>query len=83
MSDRNRPFSVHRIRDMVCDPASESTQDDFGRWVSAVPLPYLGGSIRAAWWVLTGRAHAIIWPKPGEIERAMGTYKAVKEKSDG
>lgn len=42
-----------------------------GRYVAAVCVPYpcnLPESIRAAWWVLTGRAVAFIYPKPGDLE---------------
>ena len=42
-----------------------------GRWVSAVSVPYPCNwieSIRAAWWVLTGKAHAFVWPKAGDLE---------------
>ena len=40
-------------------------------WVSAVAEPYASNfleRVRAAWWVLTGRAHAFIWPKAGDLE---------------
>jgi len=42
-----------------------------GRWVAAVSTPYpcnLSERVRAAWWILTGRAHAFIWPKAGDLE---------------
>lgn len=45
-----------------------------GRWVAAVAVPYAANiveRIAAAWWVLTGKAHAFTWPKPGELERAL------------
>lgn len=64
-----RPFGVHVIGDIYREGAQAGLPD--GRWVCAVPEPYSGGRLRAAWWVLTGRAHAIIWPKPGELEDAL------------
>ena len=42
-----------------------------GRYVAAVCEPYsanLRERLRAAWWVLTGRAHAFIYPRHGELE---------------
>lgn len=65
-----RPFGVHVIGDIYREGAQAGLPD--GRWVCAVPEPYSGGRLRAAWWVLTGRAHALIWPKPGELEESIG-----------
>lgn len=39
-----------------------------GRYVHAVCEPCDIGRLRAAWWVLTGRAYAFLWPKNGELE---------------
>lgn len=39
-----------------------------GRYVHAVCEPHDMGRFRAAWWVLTGRAYAFLWPKAGELE---------------
>lgn len=39
-----------------------------GQWAHAVCEPCDIGRFRAAWWVLTGRAYAFLWPKPGELE---------------
>lgn len=39
-----------------------------GRYVHAVCEPHDIGRFRAAWWVLTGRAYAFLWPKAGELE---------------
>lgn len=65
------PWGVHYLSSMIshCD----STEVD-GKWVRAVPLPYFGNPrerLRAAWWVFTGRAQAVVWPKPGELEDAL------------
>ena len=43
-------------------------------WVRAVPRPYPSsplGRLSAAWSVLTGHSHAVRWPKPGDLERAL------------
>lgn len=78
--DTNIPWGIHRLRDMVGD-SHTSTCDRLGAFVRAVPLPY-DGNLRerliAAWWVLTGRAYATTWPKAGDLERALGIYKAPK-----
>ncbi len=45
-----------------------------GPWVRAVPIPLTGGLLARlsdAWAVLRGRAHAVAWPKPGELEEAL------------
>lgn len=42
-----------------------------GRYVAVVCEPYPCNfieTIRAAWWVFTGRACALIWPKAGDLE---------------
>jgi len=46
-----------------------------GRWVMSVPLPFytgLLGRLRDAVQVVRGKAYAIHWPEPGELEDAMG-----------
>ena len=75
-----RPWGVHRIADMY-NPHCESSPDG-ERWFLAVASPYWGNRLRAAWWVLTGRAHAIEWPEPGDLERAIftdGVYAGLGE----
>lgn len=67
MTIQNRPFWLHTIHDMVGPP---DAQTPYGR---AVPKPYpttFFQRIAAAWWVLTGRAHVVRWPLPGEAEAA-------------
>jgi len=71
------PWGVHRIDHIYSADALAGLPD--GRWVKAVGVPYpsnLFESVRAAWWVLTGRAHAIIWPEAGDLEAAI--YAASK-----
>lgn len=64
-----RPWGVHTIGDIYsanCDAGLPS-----GRYVKAVALPYTANRFRAAWWVLTGRAFALLWPKAGDLEAAI------------
>lgn len=68
-----RPWGIQAIGDMYSPDVAAGLPD--GSWAAAVAEPYscnIFESIRAAWWVLTGRAHAVIWPKAGDIERALG-----------
>lgn len=64
-----RPWGVHRIGDMY--PANVGAGLPDGRYVRAVAMPYEGSRVSAAWWVLTGRAYAVIWPDHGELEEAL------------
>lgn len=70
-----RPWGINAISSMI-GPANMSTEV-FGGLLSPVrpvPEPYWTfgfGRLRAAWWVLSGRAHAVIWPKAGDLEAAL------------
>lgn len=64
------PWGIHTIRDIVGASGCAAGLPD-GRYVRAIPEPYTGNRLMAAWWVLTGRAHAIIWPKAGDLEDAL------------
>jgi hypothetical protein len=66
-----RPWGIHTIMDMVGDGNTTVTENGVA-WVRAVPLPYYGRRILKAWWVLTGRAEAVVWPEPGDLEDALG-----------
>jgi hypothetical protein len=69
-----RPWGIHTIHRMFAGPGTQAGLPD-GRWVTAVAEPYvpgLFGRIAAAWWVVTGRAHAVIWPAPGDLEAVLG-----------
>lgn len=57
---------IHRLRD-IYHPNCQAGLSD-GRWVAAVAEPYTAGSLWAAWAVLTGKAVAFQWPKPGDLE---------------
>src|SRR5579872_1981686 len=65
MTNDTIPWGVHRIGD-IYHPDVQS--EYHGRWVSAVAEPYTANRLVAAWWVLTGRAYALRWPKHGELE---------------
>jgi hypothetical protein len=67
------PWGVHSVHSMFAGPGVQAGLKD-GRWVTAVAEPYhtFGAErLRAAWWVLTGRAHAVVWPKDGDLEDAI------------
>lgn len=65
-----RPWSVHTLSSMFSPNVHAGLPD--GRWVHAVGEPYTADRLRAAWWVLTGRAFAMQWPQAGELETAIG-----------
>lgn len=67
---KSRPWGVHTISD-IFHPDCEAGMPD-GSYVKAVAVPYTAGRLKAAWWVLTGRAYALLWPKAGDLERAIG-----------
>lgn len=62
----NRPWGVHRISDIYHPDVQAGLPD--GRCVAAVAEPYTGNRLVAAWWVLTGRAYAFVWPRSGDLE---------------
>lgn len=61
---------VHSIFDIYSPDVDAGCVD--GRLLKAVAEPYTAGRLRAAWWVLTGRAYAILWPHTGDLELAAG-----------
>lgn len=66
---KNLPWGINVIGSIYHPDAGAGLPD--GRWVQAVGEPYPCNwieAIRAAWWVLTGRAHAVVWPEPGDLE---------------
>lgn len=68
----SRPYGVHTIANIYSESALAGMPD--GGWAQAVCLPYHGTlleRVRAAWWVLTGRAYALQWPEPGDLETVM------------
>lgn len=77
--DKNRPWGIHTLRDMLgSDSDSVSAGLPDGRWVRAIPEPYSANRLVAAWWVLKGRAYAILWPKHGDLEAALGVPERKK-----
>lgn len=60
------PWGIHRIGDLYHPDVQAGLPD--GRYVAAVCEPYDGNRFRAAWWVLTGKAYAFLWPKAGDLE---------------
>lgn len=63
-------WGIHRLADMVgCKNTQVGLPD--GRWVRAVPMPYTGNRIKAAWAVFTGSAYAVTWPDHGDLEKAL------------
>lgn len=68
----SRPWGVHAVSSIYHPQVSAGLPD--GRVVAAVGEPYHGTlleRIRAAWWVVSGRAYAVVWPDSGDIERAL------------
>ena len=67
------PWGVHRLSDMIGHSSVTTIVDTYGQ-VRAVPLPYRDGlfeRLRTAWFVLIGAAHAVRWPEPGDLEKAL------------
>ena len=66
-----RPWGVNTIRDMFPSEVWTTSPTNDG-YVRAVAQHYHTNPIervRAAWWVLTGRAQAVVWPEPGDLEK--------------
>lgn len=64
---------IQRLGDMIGSKDTGAGMPD-GSYVRAVPLPWNYRSRfnpREAWAVLWGRAHAVRWPEPGELEEAL------------
>jgi hypothetical protein len=62
---------VYTIRDLVGYAHVTTGPDADGRWSRAIPLPYFGGRVAAAWACLRGRAVAVRYPVSGELEQAL------------
>ncbi len=63
------PWGIHTIGSVYHPDVQAGLPD--GRWVAATSEPYASNFIerlRAAWWVLSGRAHAFIYPEAGDLE---------------
>lgn len=64
------PWYIHTIHSIYSHSAY--AQVDGSKYAHAVAEPYTAGSLKAAWWVLTGKAFAFEWPKVGDLEDATG-----------
>jgi hypothetical protein len=67
------PWGIHRLGSMI---GSKHTQagPNGGPYFRAVPEPYWTFGLerlRATWWVLSGKAHAVVWPEAGDLEKAL------------
>lgn len=74
----SRPWGIHVIGSMMGSADVQTLNGQLG-WVRAIPTPYhknLIETIRAAWWVLTGKAEAVVWPKHGEIDLLLASELA-------
>lgn len=68
MSD-HLPWGINSIKSLYHPDVSAGLPD--GRYVAAVCVPCplsIRERLRAVWWVFTGKAHAFVWPKPGDLE---------------
>jgi hypothetical protein len=63
-------WGIHRLADMIGSQNNQAGLPD-GRWVRAVPMPYQGARLKAAWAVLRGMAYAVEWPQSGDLEKAL------------
>jgi hypothetical protein len=74
----NRPWGINTITDMYPSEVFHGLPN--GRYVRAVAEHYhcnIFQRIRAAWWVFTGRAQAVVWPEPGDLEKCFpGTRRS-------
>jgi hypothetical protein len=64
------PWCIHSLG-RIYNP-SVHQQVEGTKWALGVAEPYTAGRLKAAWWVLTGKAFAFAWPKAGELEKAIG-----------
>lgn len=70
MTDKNLPWYIHTVLGLTSPGCASELAP--GLWVRSVCEPYTAGRFAAAWWVLTGRAFAFLWPQEGDLERAVG-----------
>ena len=73
-----RPWGIHSLGDMISSFGIETRDASRNRWFRAVPEPYrpdIFQKIRACWWIIRGKAHAVVWPEPGDLEEALSRGK--------
>jgi hypothetical protein len=63
-------WGIHRLADMIGSKNVAAQLPDKS-WVRAVPEPFTGNRLKAAWTVLCGHAYAVEWPEPGDLEKAL------------
>ena len=80
MKAPSSPWFVHHIRDVIGSPDAltlaklpTTAGTHVACWVRAIGNPppwsrWVRARVLAAWWVLTGRAIALQWPRDGELE---------------
>ncbi len=76
-----RPWGVHTVSDIYSAGCQAGLPD--GSYVAAVAEPYTANRLVAAWWVLTGRAYALKWPKPADLERTLGWAPKIRQPMTG
>jgi hypothetical protein len=64
------PWCVHTLNRVYSEGCMAQVAGT--KYAYAVAEPYTAGRLKAAWWVLTGRAYAFEWPRPGDLEEAIG-----------
>ena len=68
----SKPWGINSIGSMIAGPGDQT--EVAGAYFRAVPIPYRKSAfeaMRAAWWVLTGKAEAVVWPNVGDLEYAL------------
>ena len=74
---------IYTIRSLVGSADCQSGPDARGRWSRAIPLPFYGDYLSAAWAVLRGRAVAVRYPVAGELEQALQDSGGIHVSSAG
>lgn len=64
------PWYIHSISSIYSPHVMSQVEGT--KYAFGVAEPYTAGSLKAAWAVLTGRAFAFKWPRPGDLEAAIG-----------
>lgn len=68
--------TLFELRDMIGMPGIQTGLRD-GSYARAVPEPFSDGllaRLRGAWEVICGRAYPTVWPKPGDLEKALNPH---------
>jgi hypothetical protein len=72
IADEGRGEVIHTLSHMI--GSHRTTLHTGRRWARVVPAPFVGGildRVTDAAAVLTGKAYAVEWPEPGELEEAI------------